>query len=162
VLGFHCDCSVDCESTLEWWGGGWVTATSRPAVWCCECGRWIRPGEHYHWFAGVDREELEDLDYFDCHDCEELADCDQDKVQEWTTCLGCKRIADRFCPGGYYLGQLDEAVAECLEFRYTEDPDDWDDEEVDEEDAANRAFVLARQSASDSGSSTMHHQRFAR
>lgn len=140
MLGFECDCSVDCDDTLKAWEEEWLVAGSRPPVWCCECGRWIRPGESYWLGSGIMRDDIEDYDYFGTYDT--LSERDEMNREEFPTCLGCRRIAERFCFGGYCLGMLSEAVAECLGFDYYEDPSEWDDDEVEEEDEDNRRYVL--------------------
>lgn len=126
----ECDCSVDCDEYLEAWEEVWLTATSQPNIWCCECSRWIRPGESYHEGSGIHPDDFEDRDLYLC--TEETTAEDEEHRKYYNTCLGCKRIADRFCSGGYYLGGLSELVAECIGFDYTIDPAELEDEDDEE------------------------------
>ena len=99
---------------------------------CSECGDTIAISKPYQFGSGVAQDDYpEDNDF-------ENAD-----FTEFATCEGCQRIAKRFCPGGYPLGELPEAVSQCLGYYYNDDPSEWDQEDVDEEDAENRAAVLA-------------------
>jgi len=131
MLGFNCDCSDDSGTTMEGWETYWKTATSRPNVWCDECGRWIRPGETYYEGSGVSRDDVEYTEYLDDND--ELHPVDEEKREYFDTCVGCRNIAAHFCSGGYILGQLAEQVQQCLGFYYPkddEDEEDWEDEEL--------------------------------
>lgn len=135
MFGFHCDCSIDDGEPMWGWDEEWKIATSRPNVWCEECGRWIRPGEKYHEGSGI-------LSYKLTHNRweyelgEDVFPEDEEHREYISTCLGCKRIAERFCPGGYILGELSEQVAECIGFDYTVDPSELDDIEDWEEEVA--------------------------
>lgn len=71
---------------------------------------------------------------------EALALCCDGSWSHWKTCLPCTRIRERFCPHGSLLGELSEQVRDCLGFDYRDDPSDWDQEDVDEEDEANREY----------------------
>lgn len=121
MLGFECDCSVDADDYPRVQSS--TIRRARKGHTCIECGRQIEPGEHYECYSGIGH----DGDPFRDH-----------------TCLGCYRIRERFCSGGWYRGGVAELVAECLGFDYRDDPDEWDQEEVDEEDETNRAYVLRK------------------
>lgn len=123
----ECDCSVDCDEHMAAWDAGWEVADSRPAIWCYECGRWIKPGETYWAASGIHPDNFEDWEKY--LEDDETTEADEESREYFNTCLGCKRIADRFCSGGYYLGCLSEAVAECIGFDYTADPEEIEDEE---------------------------------
>lgn len=43
------------------------------------------------------------------------------------TCLGCTRIRQHFCPGGWIYTMLAEQVADCIGFNYTRDDDEEDE-----------------------------------
>jgi hypothetical protein len=89
---------------------------------CVECRRAIEPGERYEVYSGIA--------------------CDGNAFHH-KTCLGCMNIREHFCSGGWYVGMIWEQIQECLGFDYRDDPSEWDQAEVDEEDADNRAAVLA-------------------
>ncbi len=89
-----CDCSVDVDEDPELYNESLRTARKQHT--CCECGRTIEPGEQYQVAAAL----------WD---------------GEWATfktCLGCSRIRNRFCPGGFIFGELAEQIKECVGFNY--------------------------------------------
>lgn len=69
---------------------------------CEECGDTIKPGQCYEYSSGIWDGEPNDH----------------------KTCLTCVAIRDRYCPGGYYYGELATQIEECLGFDYREVPDD--------------------------------------
>ena len=109
---------------MQAWDEDWQIATSRPSIFCCECGRWIRPGEKYHAASGIHPDHLDGWDdyYYDDATTPEQ----ENHRQFYDTCLGCKRIADRFCSGGYVLGGLAEQMEDCIGFYYPDDTGDDD------------------------------------
>jgi hypothetical protein len=113
--------------------------TATEPLTCIECRRVIEVGETYQHDSGMNPDDLDEDEMDEDGEPTEAAESHR---EHFHTCLGCKRIAARFCPGGYCVTQLVEAVAECLGYHYTEDPEGWDDEEVDEEDRENREAVL--------------------
>lgn len=119
MLGFECDCSVDVNEAAR--AESHVIRRARKRHTCGECSRIISPGERYEVYSGID------------YDGAPFSD---------KTCLGCMRIRDRFCPGGWYRGGVAELVEQCLGFDYRDDPNEWDADEVEEEDAENRRLVL--------------------
>ena len=121
MLGFECDCSVDVDNAPTCWTS--TLRRARKTHRCIECGRAIVPGERYEVYSGLS----------------------EGKPFRHKTCLGCYHIREHFCSHGYYVGDVVALVFECLGFNYTDDPDEWDQEDVDKEDEANRAYVLARQ-----------------
>ena len=123
----ECDCSVDADEYMVSWVSGWLVADSRPPIWCYECGRWIKPGEIYHEGSGIMPDNITDSEYYDDHD--ELSEEDELNCESFDTCLGCMFIQARFCPGGYILGGLAEAVQECVGFYYPRDDDEDDDDD---------------------------------
>lgn len=121
---FECDCSIEPDEYLVAWDEEWKIATSLPNVWCCECGRWIKPGETYHEGSGIHPDHLDEWDdYYD----EPTTPEQEEHRKYYDTCLGCKRIADRFCSGGYVLGGLAEQMEDCIGFNYTIDPSELDE-----------------------------------
>jgi len=97
-MTIDCDCSVD-NYDAPTFGSGLILRTARKSHQCGECNREIIPGEKYEYSSQV----------YD---------------NEWSTnktCLGCRRIRDRFCPNGWIWGGVAEAVEECIGFNYVTD-----------------------------------------
>jgi len=126
MLGFECDCSQECD----WYYEEWTTEehVSDGTIICSECGETIPAGKPYQFGSGVAEDDYPEGDDFD-----------NAKFTDFATCVGCQRIAARFCPSGYPLGELPGTVSSCLGYYYNEDPDGWDQAEVDDEDEKNRA-----------------------
>lgn len=113
-----CDCSADIDYANRCSQS--VQRRARKPHTCVECGRAIKPGERYWVDSGID---------YDGHPF------------RYSTCLGCYNIRERYCSGGWYFGEVAEQCRDCFGFDYTDDPKDWDDEEVDEEDEAHREWL---------------------
>jgi len=123
MLGFHCDCSCDIDyNRVE--SSRVVRARKRHQ--CEECACTIQPGERYERFKGIS------------YDGEAFS---------FATCLGCRGVRRHFCRYGSIIGQLAEQVRECLGFDYRDDPSEWDQDEVDEEDEDNRRMLAQRKTA---------------
>lgn len=119
MLGFECDCSVD-HDAMPRVQDSTIRRARKPHT-CVECGRTIAPGERYEVYSGIG------------HDGDPFRD---------STCLGCYRIRERWCAGGWFRGGVAEQVQECLGFDYRDDPDEWDQQEVDEEDEEHRQYIM--------------------
>ena len=109
-MNFSCDCSDD--SGIQPHFSVKRTRKARKPHECLECGVTIAPGETYEYVVGK-----------------------WDDFETFSTCLGCSRIRQAFCSGGYIFGQLADQVSECIGFDYTEDPINL--EEDPEEEAAH-------------------------
>lgn len=101
---FDCDCSVDVDGPTTSWVN-WRVAQKEHT--CGECHEPIRPGQRYEIAKGVWEYEF----------------------RSFKTCEVCVRIRERFCPYGFVYGKVQDAVAECVGFRYAEDPATWEDDE---------------------------------
>jgi len=66
---------------------------------CCECNRAIEPGESYEVVRGL----------WD------------GQWGAYKTCLGCVRIREHLCSGGWSHGDLAEQVSDCVGFNYALD-----------------------------------------
>lgn len=120
MLGFHCDCSVEIDDAPACCTT--ILRRARKPHHCVECGRMIEPGEQYEVYSGLNN----------------------GKAFRHSTCLGCYHIREHFCSGGCWVGEIAEQICECLGFDYRDDPANWAQDDVDEEDEANRAAVLAK------------------
>lgn len=99
-----CDCSVDDYEAAKVCTVRMVRARKQHA--CGECRRTIETGEQYEVVKGLWG----------------------DRWETHKTCLGCTRIRQHFCSGGWFYGALPELIEECIGFDYTADPGDDDDD----------------------------------
>lgn len=130
-----CDCSIDPDWTYEeWQEGEFVSDCSRE---CCECHRRIAVGELYWCGSGIDPES----EAFD--EDGELTEDSELYRESFVRCRGCHAIAQSLARFGNVFGELAEQVSSCLGFDYRDDPDAWDQCDVDEEDEAHRERALA-------------------
>jgi hypothetical protein len=104
-----CDCSVYDSESPELYFDKVVKARKEHK--CCECREPIKKGDSYEYVK-----TLYD-GYWDTY----------------KTCIPCTRIRRDYCPRGWIFEWifefLEETIDECLGFRYTEDPADWDDDD---------------------------------
>lgn len=137
MLGFQCDCSIDVDEPPRVQRS--TVRKARKQHECIECRRGIEPGERYEVCSGID---------YDGHAFDH-------KMR-----LGCRNIREHFCSGGWCVGMIWEQIHECLGFDYRDDPSEWEQEDVDEEDEANRQYVtqLAARQPSSHGR-TAHENR---
>jgi hypothetical protein len=98
MFSFECDCSAYLDDHNQLHDITYPCAMFEHE--CGECGRVIKPGEHY------ERVRI-------------LYDGDWETAK---TCLGCWRIRERFCSNGHHYGCLAEQMTTCLGFNYTADP----------------------------------------
>jgi hypothetical protein len=110
-----CDCSMEVDefATLE----HTTIRKARKGYHCCECGEPIVPGQKYEHTSSL----------FD---------------GSWSrhhTCLPCAAIRDRYCPYGFYYGELREHLSgsSCLGMDYTKLPGEHEAKDIDEQDAVN-------------------------
>ena len=92
----NCDCSCDISYGESPAFYREETPKARKVYKCCECGEKIEPGQKYHKAVGVWDGEF----------------------RTWRTCKTCHTIANEYCPGGYFFGELADAIYECLGFDY--------------------------------------------
>ena len=95
-----CDCSVDVDCEGRAWCSVVKIRKSRKTHKCEECGDPIVPGQRYEYASGI----------WD------------GRPDSHRTCLTCVAIRDRYCPGGYYYGELAQQIEDCLGFDYREVP----------------------------------------
>ena len=89
-----CDCSIECEDACDLDSSEMRKARKQHI--CGECDRTIKPGERYEVYT-ILREG---------------------GWSSYKTCLGCRRIRDHFCKGGWIFGGVAEQVEECVGFNY--------------------------------------------
>jgi hypothetical protein len=123
TTALECDCSYSDGDEPRVWSV--VVRRARKPHQCIECRRTIVVGEQYEYGSYCS------------------ADGDWDHSE---TCLSCSYIRRDFCPRGSVIGGLAELIRDCRGFDYRDDPGEWNQEDVDEEDAANRQR-LAQQAA---------------
>lgn len=101
MINAECDCSVDtCDGDpCEFASVKKVTA--RKEHQCCECDRTILKGETYEYVSGVW----------------------SGKFSTYKTCLRCIEVREKFCPDGFFFGELKDTIKNCLGFDYTEVPE---------------------------------------
>ena len=99
----NCDCSVNSDTDNAIYKAK-VRRAIKPHK-CCECGEVIHPGEQYE---RVDA--LTDGQWWGCN-----------------TCLGCVRVRNHYCSGGWLHYGLAEQLYDCLGFDYRTVPEAEDE-----------------------------------
>jgi hypothetical protein len=121
MLGYECDCSYSGYEPNRAYLA--IMRKARKQHQCVECGRTIESGELHEVASGINSDGA---------------------PFRYRTCLGCYRIRQRFCSGGWFFGEVTEQVRDCLGFDFSDDPSEWDEDDVDEEDRNHREMLLAK------------------
>ena len=103
VVSISCDCSADIDDGPSFFNETFPRA--RKVHKCCECNGDIKPGEKYHKASGKWG----------------------DRLNTYKTCMPCHNIREHYCQYGYYFGELEEQISECIGFSYLEIPEEDDD-----------------------------------
>lgn len=103
-MNISCDCSVEVDDRSDFYQETFPVA--RKIHKCCECGGNILPKQKYSLVVGKW----------------------EGNFKKYRTCMPCYCIRDHYCHFGFYFGRLRETIKECLEFDYTEIPEEDEDE----------------------------------